>query len=432
MIIRRILFIAALCVAIPAAHATEFEDWLSRESSIARTKLLNNVSPAPRYPGDVVLKGAIIASPSDHDPDYYFVWTRDAALVANVILSMYERATDVAEKREYLKHVLDYAEFSLVNMKRASPAGPGEPKFHVNGEPFTGPWGRPQNDGPALRASLFMRLGQILLDAGYAQYFYQRIWPIIESDLRYVSEVWANANFDLWEEIKGDHFYTRMVQLHALQKGSEFVEPFNPGLAAWLKIQRDLLTVSIEEHFNLDEMRIIENINRVEGITKPSGLDAATILAVLHTKGLQRLAFSDEFLMNSAEAIERSFAALYPINSHRPDLGTAIGRYPEDHYYGGNPWFLTTLAFAEYYFEVGLEHLKQGREDRAREFLAKGDKFLYRVRTHMDQRNGSMSEQMRRDNGYMVSARDLTWSYAAWLTAAWSRENLTASLAVRK
>jgi glucoamylase len=36
--------------------------------------------------------------------------------------------------------------------------------------------------------------------------------------------------------------------------------------------------------------------------------------------------------------------------------------------------------------------------------------------------NGSLAEQFTRDNGTPISARDLTWSYAAFLTAA-SRRN---------
>lgn len=37
-----------------------------------------------------------------------------------------------------------------------SGAGLGEPKFMIDGSAFTGPWGRPQRDGPALRAIALM------------------------------------------------------------------------------------------------------------------------------------------------------------------------------------------------------------------------------------------------------------------------------------
>ena len=50
-----------------------------------------------------------------------------------------------------------------------------------------------------------------------------------------------------------------------------------------------------------------------------------------------------------------------------------------------------------------------------------GDLYLARVKYHPNP-DGSLSEQMDRDTGFMTSARDLTWNYAAFLTAIRSRE----------
>jgi glucoamylase len=41
--------------------------------------------------------------------------------------------------------------------------GLGEPKFMADETPFTGSWGRPQRDGPALRATTMIELGWWLL-----------------------------------------------------------------------------------------------------------------------------------------------------------------------------------------------------------------------------------------------------------------------------
>ena len=46
--------------------------------------------------------------------------------------------------------------------------------------------------------------------------------------------------------------------------------------------------------------------------------------------------------------------------------------------------------------------------------------FLRRTRYHMDA-EGSLSEQINRDNGFMQGAHDLTWSYASFFTAAQAR-----------
>ena len=45
--------------------------------------------------------------------------------------------------------------------------------------------------------------------------------------------------------------------------------------------------------------------------------------------------------------------------------------------------------------------------------------------------NGSLSEQFSRDDGHPLSARDLTWSYAAFLTAAARRAGIVPSVLVK-
>lgn len=44
-----------------------------------------------------------------------------------------------------------------------STGGLGEPKFNVNETAFTGPWGRPQRDGPALRATALIAYANYLI-----------------------------------------------------------------------------------------------------------------------------------------------------------------------------------------------------------------------------------------------------------------------------
>lgn len=44
-----------------------------------------------------------------------------------------------------------------------STGGLGEPKFNVDETAFTGSWGRPQRDGPALRATALIAFGQWLI-----------------------------------------------------------------------------------------------------------------------------------------------------------------------------------------------------------------------------------------------------------------------------
>jgi glucoamylase len=68
--------------------------------------------------------------------------------------------------------------------------GLGEPKYNVNLTAFTGDWGRPQRDGPALRASALIAYGNYLLSAGKQSVVTTNIWPIVQNDLNYVAQYW--------------------------------------------------------------------------------------------------------------------------------------------------------------------------------------------------------------------------------------------------
>jgi glucoamylase len=61
--------------------------------------------------------------------------------------------------------------------------GLGEPKFQVDGTRFNGAWGRPQRDGPALRAIALMTFSNWLIQNGQKSTAKTIIWPIISNDL---------------------------------------------------------------------------------------------------------------------------------------------------------------------------------------------------------------------------------------------------------
>lgn len=67
--------------------------------------------------------------------------------------------------------------------------GLGEPKFNADKSPFTGAWGRPQRDGPALRATALITYSNWLINNGYTSTA-SVVWPIIQNDLSYVTQYW--------------------------------------------------------------------------------------------------------------------------------------------------------------------------------------------------------------------------------------------------
>lgn len=57
-----------------------------------------------------------------------------------------------------------------------------------------------------------------------------------------------------------------------------------------------------------------------------------------------------------------SFRSIYPINTGISNSSAvATGRYPEDTYYGGNPWYLCTLAAAELLYDAAAQFRRQGQ-----------------------------------------------------------------------
>jgi len=149
-----------------------------------------------------------------------------------------------------------------------------------------------------------------------------------------------------------------------------------------------------------------------------------------------------------------AFRSIYSINSGvANNVGVATGRYPEDGYMGGNPWYLTTLAVAEQLYDSLIVWEQQGSitiTATSQPFfvlfspgIATGtissssstfNSLTTAVKNYADSfvgvvarftpSGGGLAEQYSRSNGAPVSAVDLTWSYAALLTAFGARNGV--------
>jgi glucoamylase len=64
---------------------------------------------------------------------------------------------------EYINAQADLQTVSNPSGDLSNGAGLGEPKFNVDLTAFTGAWGRPQRDGPALRAIALIDFGNWLI-----------------------------------------------------------------------------------------------------------------------------------------------------------------------------------------------------------------------------------------------------------------------------
>lgn len=465
---RKFLLAAGAALSLVAssnATTDDFEAWLQTESQISVTRLNANISaPGTR-------RGIVLASPSQNDPNYYYFWVRDGAMVMRAILDRVEQGDRLAENQ-----FKDYVALTRENqLDAAREAGSlGEPRINVDGTVNTEPWGRPQNDGPALRAITMIRYANGLLAKGdraaVTRDLYAAELParsVIKTDLEFIAHHWQDRCVDLWEEVMGRHFFTEAAMLVALRNGSRLArEMGDPNAASFYLQVADRIEDQLAKHWDADKGYLLSTLEFSAGADhqKPSQLDVSVLLAALFVEqptGL--LSVMDDHIVATAEALETAFASLYPINSAQGQsgLGTAIGRYTEDHYYGGNPWILSTVAFAEwnyrmaamiqtqpsmrltdrqaaYLTNVVARVSKPGTAQRVtRDFATDpklrsdvvealklhGDSYLKRVRVSAGV-TGHLAEQFDLRSGQMLSARDLSWSYAAFLRAAHARAEL--------
>lgn len=362
-----------------------------------------------------VSPGMVVASPSRENPNYYYDWVRDTSLSMRALIDYWELTRD--QRVENMLFIWVRSETRRQNVFTFS--GLGEPKYNVDGSGYQGPWGRPQNDGPALRALSMMKFARLLIDSGRRDFVQRRLYTgvlpantPIKKDLEYTAHHWREPNFEPWEEEMGLHFYNLLVQHTALSVGAGFaLELGDGGAAAFYEKEAREIGAFIRKNF-LDPkigIRVSVAVNRGLGY-KNSGIDVTPLLALIHTSPYQKLiSLRDPYVLRYVEVLKETFRNKYAVNKAYPDLGVALGRYPEDRYDGyttggkGNPWFLATLALAEF-------ECLSGNKSRA------GLQFE-RVHFHSD-RSGELDEQFNQDTGYMQGAYDLTWSHGAYLTAS--------------
>lgn len=206
-----------------------------------------------------------------------------------------------------------------------------------------------------------------------------------------------------------------------------------------------------------------------------SGKDVNTVLASIHTfdatAGCDAITFqpcSDRALINLLTYVN-AFRDIYAINSGiAANQSLATGRYPEDVYFNGNvsflfgvhvtilismpqPWYLATLAVAEQlydaiivwklqksltittisqpFFAVFSPGITTGTYSSSTSTYTTlvsaiqnyADGFVAVVAKYTPT-GGGLNEQYSRDNGSPLSAVDLTWNYAALLTASDARQ----------
>jgi glucoamylase len=336
---------------------------------------------------------------------------------------------------------------------------------------------RPQNDGSALRTVATVNFGTRRFNAGDVD-FAKSLFPAIQNDLAYVTAQWNQPSGDLWEEVKGDLFFTKMCQRKSLLWGAKFATLIGESsAAAAYTATAKSMEASIEAHWNPNSTWggiYMELAGQRE-------MDSAIHLGVLYgNTGDGFISPSTEKAQSSVSNYIKSMTGSYSFAVNKLDddagvPGVLTGRYPQDHYQGSNPWILTTQALGRFYYENAKELAAAGVVnvtslnqpffqqvlEHARKFPAhalaeqphvaklasvlqagtvlthqqqpmlftalmrvlvgRGDGQMLRVKHHIKGNNFHMPEQLAGADGSSVSAVDLTWSYGTAIAALTSR-----------
>ncbi|KAJ5679064.1 glycosyl hydrolase family 15 [Penicillium macrosclerotiorum] len=438
----------------PSRRQTSLSAFIQSESSVALQGVLNNIG-AKGADASGASSGIVVASPSKSNPDYFYTWTRDAALTFTMVIEQFIAGDSSLESsiQEYITAQAKLQAVSNPSGDLSDGSGLGEPKFNVDMTEFTDAWGRPQRDGPALRASALIAYGNNLIANGKQSVVKSNILPVVQNDLNYVAQYWNQTGYDLWEEVQGSSFFTIAAQHRALVEGSAFANSLGESCTGCDSQASEVLCF-LQDFWN--GTAVVSNLAN----NGRSGLDANSLISSIHTFDPNAACDDITFQPCSSRALSNhklvvdSFRSIYNINNgKKAGTAAAVGRYPEDTYQGGNAWYLATLAAAEQLYDALYQWNKQGSLSISQTSLPffqdlvssatvgnystssstyrsiasavkeYADGFVSIVQQYTPS-NGSLAEQFTRDDGTPTSAADLTWSYAAFMTAA-SRRNGT-------
>jgi len=402
---------------------------------------------------DIDGKGGVVASPDHNTPggSYYYAWERDGALSMRALLDITPWGTDVATRFQH------YTQWVLHTQTETDPH-PGadvrtEPKYNLpNGDVFAGAWCRPQTDGPALRAKTLMAYAAQLGRVGTLDEVKSYLWTndaskynggAIKYDLDWVVDNWQMKGCDLWEEIEStDFFWNKFMFRAALHIGADFAKTMGDNdSSSRYSAAASQLDLAIESHWN--GQFVFETDSRQR--------DAAVFEAFNH-------GYLDDGVMGptskqvagTISTFVDLFCAQYAINGADTAAGVPgvlIGRYDGDHYAGGNPWHLLTASLAQLLYRGAVETLnahlglsnntvvdpswyalvgatsEASLGQLAHAMAGAGDGVMARLKKHVNGDSGNLhcSEQLDRNSGVPLSAKDLTWSYANVLSAIHAR-----------
>jgi glucoamylase len=429
------------------------EAWIEREYQYAAKAMLTSISRVdlvksrPGF-GHTMRpsKGSIVASPVlgdwNPDPDYFFHWYRDSAVIVDALRLLYQ-AGDISS--EAVEHFADFVRFSAALQTldgRALVAAPAwranvteefvkylrhdaelaachgdkvaaETRVNPDGTIDISSWTRPQHDGAPLRALALLRWSRA---TQFDSEFDAELAALIRFDLDFTLKYWREPGYDMWEEEKGLHYHTLCVSAAALHAGAQWLETqgqseqavIYQGAARQIHRQLDALWLPEPGYYR---SRVLSS-----GERSTKELDISVILGAIHAQAEgEPHTVHDPRMHATLACLDALFDSRYAINRDRPaGQGPALGRYEGDKYFSGGAYYFSTLGAAELCFRAAV-----GSADAAA-WMQRGDAYLATVHAYTPP-NGELSEQFDQNTGEQTSAKHLAWSYAAFISCVHAR-----------
>ncbi len=270
--------------------------------------------------------GGIIASPSLY-PDYRYVWCRDAGYMAV--------ALDLCGQHGISEKYFEWCK------KTQNSDGSWVQNYYVEGNPRLTAIQIDQVGTTIWAALVHYRITRDKL-------FLNRYWEMIKKAGDYLSSV-ANPpspSYDLWEEKYGVFAYTLGAIYGGLKSAYNICKILGKeehDIQNWKESMDFLKNEMVDRLYLKDENRFAKSLDPLD-----KALDAS-ILGLSFSYNL--VPVDDPRMISTANQIENAFK--YKVGG--------IGRYPEDVYFGGNPWIITTIWLHMYYENLIKSLSKHGK-----------------------------------------------------------------------
>ncbi len=406
---------------LQSEHSTENQ--YNELANAALQSIIASINEAEKLfnavPGSIPAATGEAVDPVNGEKQQYnlFIWRRDAAIIARVLVRAYPHIKDPERKaqiREILaKYVRSESQFLKDLESHEAPMWSdgkvvvikprnGEAKRYIDGKLVKDIWGRPQNDGPAYCAKTLSIFAEELIAEGDYTTAYNLYKTLISNDLNYlagegltfqdgkknykVAPQYNARSYDIWEEQYGFHFATLVAIDDALVRGAHLAQQLGMPIPLewkvaiseidpWIEDFRDVK----EQNGDLKPVQMRKIVATLDHDSKPynngrNGFDAVEYMAVLdlaHQFHNFQVTASDPLMMKTVDdfrqwftsgevnATTGEFEQHFPIN-HQGRGSTFLGRYPNDKYFKGNVWPIATFASARYDYETVVDASRIG------------------------------------------------------------------------